>query len=51
MRCCHMVLLLPRSGNGLLVAANAADSMGGDQAAAAVLREMAPSLAPPKDAP
>ncbi len=46
-----MVLLLPRSGNGLLVAANAADSMGGDQAAAAVLREMAPSLAPPKDAP
>ncbi|WP_293677266.1 serine hydrolase [uncultured Phenylobacterium sp.] len=42
-----LVVLLPQSGNGVLVVANAGDSMGGDAAAATVVRDLIPSLAPP----
>lgn len=41
------VLLFPQSGDGLLVTANAADSMGGDKAAVAVLKALAPTLSEP----
>jgi CubicO group peptidase (beta-lactamase class C family) len=41
------VILFPQAGDGLLVTANAADSMGGDKAAVAVLKELAPSLSEP----
>ncbi|MCL6741422.1 beta-lactamase family protein [Sphingomonas sp. RB56-2] len=43
-----IVVLFPKTGNGLLVAANAADSMGGDKATLAVARELIEDLAPPK---
>jgi CubicO group peptidase (beta-lactamase class C family) len=46
-----LVALFPETGNGLLVTANAADSMGGDKAAVAVLREVAATLAEPYVAP
>ena len=42
-----VVVLLPQGGDGVLVAANAADSMGGDRAAVAVAREVLATLAPP----
>jgi CubicO group peptidase (beta-lactamase class C family) len=43
-----VVVLLPQSGNGILVAANAGEDMGGDKAAKAVMQAMLPTLAPPK---
>lgn len=42
-----VVLLFPETGNGVLTAANAADSMGGDKAAMAATRAIATTLAPP----
>lgn len=41
------VALYPQSGDGLLVVANAANSMGGDKAAVAVLKALAPSISQP----
>jgi CubicO group peptidase (beta-lactamase class C family) len=43
-----LVVLFPQTGNGALVAANAADDMGGDKAAKAVLQALLPTLAPEK---
>ena len=40
------VVLFPHSGNGVLVVANAAEDMGGDQVIHAVLGGLFPSLAP-----
>ena len=45
-----IVALLPESGNGVLVAANAAESMGGDKATVTAARALAADLAPPKPA-
>jgi CubicO group peptidase (beta-lactamase class C family) len=45
-----IVILFPNTGNGLLVAANAGESMGGDKATVAVARELIEDLAPPKPA-
>lgn len=45
------VILFPRSGNGVLVAANAAQDMGADQVVNAVLGGVFPSLAPAVEAP
>jgi hypothetical protein len=42
-----LVLLFPQTGNGVLVTANAADSMGGDKASTEALRALAATLAPP----
>ncbi|MBL8545661.1 MAG: beta-lactamase family protein [Hyphomonadaceae bacterium] len=42
-----LVCLFPETGNGVLVAANAADSMQGDQAAVAALRALAATVAEP----
>jgi hypothetical protein len=41
------VCLFPQTGNGVLVAANAAESMGGDQATLAALRALARTIAEP----
>jgi len=41
------VCLFPQTGNGVMVVANAADSMGGDQATVAVLRALAATVAEP----
>jgi hypothetical protein len=43
------VVLFPETGNGVLVAANAAEDMGGDQATKAVLGALFPSLSPKKE--
>lgn len=43
-----LVVLFPQTGNGALVAANAAEDMGGDKAAKAMLQDLLPGLAPPK---
>jgi CubicO group peptidase (beta-lactamase class C family) len=45
-----IVILFPNTGNGLLVAANAGESMGGDKAAVVVARELIEDIAPPKPA-
>lgn len=45
-----VVILYPGSRSGVLVAANAAESMGGDAAAIAAARERAATLAPPAPA-
>lgn len=42
-----VVLLFPETGNGVVTAANAADSMGGDKAVMAATRAVAATLAPP----
>ncbi|MDP3748027.1 MAG: serine hydrolase domain-containing protein [Phenylobacterium sp.] len=42
-----LVILFPQTGNGVLVAANAADSMGGDKASLAALRALAATVAEP----
>lgn len=42
-----LVCLFPETGNGVLVAANAADSMGGDAASVAVMRALAATVAEP----
>jgi CubicO group peptidase (beta-lactamase class C family) len=42
-----LVCLFPETGNGVLVAANAAESMQGDQASVAALRALAASVAEP----
>lgn len=42
-----LALLFPASGNGLLVAVNAADSMGGDKASSDAIKALAPAVAPP----
>jgi CubicO group peptidase (beta-lactamase class C family) len=42
-----LVCLFTETGNGVLVAANAAESMGGDQAALAVMRSLAQTVAEP----
>lgn len=42
-----LVCLFPETGNGVLVTANAADSMGGDQASVAALRAFAATVAEP----
>ena len=42
-----LVVLFPATGNGVLVAANAADSMGGDKAASRALRTLAITVADP----
>jgi CubicO group peptidase (beta-lactamase class C family) len=41
-----LVVLFPQSGNGVLIAANAGHSMGGDHAASAAIRALAAPLAP-----
>jgi CubicO group peptidase (beta-lactamase class C family) len=46
-----IVMLFPETGDGLLVVANAAESMGGDAASVAVARALLPDLAPPAPAP
>lgn len=43
-----LVVLFPQTGNGVLVAANAAEDMGGDKAAKAALQALLPGLAPEK---
>jgi len=45
-----LVCLFTATGNGVLVAANAADSLGGDQAALAVMRALAQTVAEPAPA-
>lgn len=45
-----LVILFPETGNGVLVAANAAESMGGDEASVAVLRALAAGVAEPAPA-
>jgi len=42
-----LVCVFTATGNGVLVAANAADSLGGDQAALAVMRALAQTVAEP----
>ena len=42
-----LVCLFPETGNGVLVTANAAESMGGDQASVAALRVLAATVAEP----
>lgn len=42
-----LVCLFPETGNGALVVANAADSVGGDQASVAALRTLAATIAEP----
>lgn len=46
-----LVCLFPQTGNGIIVAVNAAESMQGDQAALAVLRALARTVAEPYVAP
>ena len=43
-----LVVLFPQTGNGVLVAANAGEDMGGDKAGKAVVQAVLPSLAPAK---
>ena len=43
-----VVVLFPQTGNGVLVAANAGEDMGGDKAAKAVVQAVLPELAAPK---
>ncbi|GAA0707415.1 serine hydrolase domain-containing protein [Dokdonella soli] len=43
-----VVVLFPKSGTGALVAANAADDMGGDKAVTAALGALLPNLSPAK---
>lgn len=45
-----LVCLFPETGNGVLVTANAAESMGGDQASVAALRAFAATVAEPFEA-
>jgi CubicO group peptidase (beta-lactamase class C family) len=45
-----IVVLFPKTKNGLLVAANAAESMGGDKATVSVARELIGDVAPPQRA-
>lgn len=45
-----LVILFPQTGAGVLVAANAADSMGGDKASLAALRALAATVAEPAPA-
>ena len=42
-----LVALFPETGNGLLVASNAAESLGGDKAAMALMKAELKTLAPP----
>ena len=42
-----LVVLFPQTGNGVLVATNSADSMGGDKASAAALRTLAATVSEP----
>jgi CubicO group peptidase (beta-lactamase class C family) len=42
-----LVVLFPETGNGVLVVANCADSMGGDKASVAALRALAATVAEP----
>lgn len=42
-----LVCLFPGTGDGVLVVANAAESMGGDQASLAALRALATTVAAP----
>jgi hypothetical protein len=42
-----LALLFPQTQNGILVAANAAEDMGADKAAKAVVRAILPQLASP----
>jgi CubicO group peptidase (beta-lactamase class C family) len=44
---CALVCLFPETGNGVLVAANAAESMKGDQAARTAIRALAATVAEP----
>jgi CubicO group peptidase (beta-lactamase class C family) len=46
-----LVLLFPQTQNGVLVAANAGDDMGGDKATKAALKIVLPELAPPAGEP
>jgi CubicO group peptidase (beta-lactamase class C family) len=46
-----LVLLFPEAQNGVLVAANAAEDMGGDKATKAALKAVLPELAPPATVP
>jgi CubicO group peptidase (beta-lactamase class C family) len=46
-----LVVLFPQTQNGVLVAANAAEDMGGDKAAKMALKAVLPELAPPANAP
>ncbi len=41
-----LVVLFPQTENGILIAANAGEDMGGDKAAKALLQALLPSLAP-----
>ena len=43
-----VVVLFPQSGNGVLVADNAGEDMGGDRAAKALVQAVLPTLAPAK---
>jgi CubicO group peptidase (beta-lactamase class C family) len=43
-----LVALFPESENGVLVATNSAEDMGGDKASTALLKALLPSLSPPK---
>lgn len=43
-----LVALFPESGNGVLVATNSAEDMGGDKASTALLKALLPSLNPSK---
>lgn len=45
-----LVALFTQTGNGVLVATNSADSMGGDKASVAALRALAATIADPVDA-
>ncbi len=42
-----LVCLFPQTGNGVLVTANAAESMGGDQATLTALRALTRTVAEP----
>jgi hypothetical protein len=44
-----VVVLFPERGDGVLVAANAAESMGGDAATVAALRTLAATLSEPAE--
>ena len=44
-----LVCLFPQTGAGVIAAANAGESMGGDRAALAVMRALAKTVAPPQD--
>jgi hypothetical protein len=46
-----LVLLFPETQNGVLVAANAADDMGGDKATKTAVKAVLPELAAPSAIP